>query len=328
MRCSVIIPARNAQRTIGDCILAVLGQTVPRDQYEVVVVDDGSIDRTILVARRSGAKIIARPALGPGAARNAGAKATDADVLVFLDPDCVPRVDWLAQMLAPFDDPRVAGVRGACLTHQKGLLPRLIQAEYDDSYRRMERKGAIDVVEGFSAAYRRDGFLAVGGFDPSFVAAGDVDLSYRMAARGRLVFAPKAIVYRDHGTSFQRYVERNLREGLWRTLVLARHPAKLRHPSSEAPELRTQVPLAGLSAASLLIGLRWRAALPLAGLLVAAFTTTAAPSAWRARRAGADVALASPGLSLARGVAMALGATIGGGAILTQKLLHAGRGRG
>jgi hypothetical protein len=268
---------------------------------------------------------VPRPALTRGAIRNEGAREAGGEVLVFLDPDCLPRADWLARMLAPFRESDVVGVKGAYMTHQHGLLPRLIQAEYEEGYRRLEGQKSIDVVEGYSAAYRRDVFLAVGGFDPVLAAADDSDLSYRLAQRGRLVFARDAIVYHNHASSLRRYFERHLRLGLWQTLVAASRPRGARPPAG-APESPAEVSLAGLSAASFLLGLRWRGGLPLAGLLMAAFVTLAVPRAWRNRQAGADVALAMPGFTFARGLARALGATIGGAAIATQKLLRATRG--
>ena len=79
MYCSVIIPARNAGRTIGECLLAVLSQSVPRELYEVLVVDDGSTDQTLAIARKCGARVVPQPALGPAAARNTGARVAKGD---------------------------------------------------------------------------------------------------------------------------------------------------------------------------------------------------------------------------------------------------------
>src|SRR5436309_1229156 len=110
MFCSVVIPARNAAGTIGECVLGVLSQSLPREMYEVLVVDDGSSDPTVAIARRLGVRVVAQPPLGIASARNAGIRAAKGDPIVFLDPDCVPKLDWLAQTIAPFADPKVAGV--------------------------------------------------------------------------------------------------------------------------------------------------------------------------------------------------------------------------
>lgn len=324
MYCSVIIPARNAAETIGECILAVLSQSVPRELYEVIVVDDGSTDATGAIARAHGARVVAQPPLGSAAARNAGARQARGEILLFLDPDCLPALDWIAQMIAPFrDDELVVGVKGICLTHETGLLPRLIQAELDDRYRRLSDDAAIDVVDGYSAAYRRAVFTSVGGFDTALGAAEDVDLSYRLAKSGRrLVFAPKAKVYRRHGNTVGQYLATKLRNGLWRSLVYARHPDKARGDSYTPPELRTQIPLAGLAMTTLVLSSRWQRLAPLAGFFLAAFTSTTIPFAWRARKVGTDAALASPVLLFARALALGAGLAIGGTSLVGQAIIQ------
>lgn len=319
MLCSVIIPARNASRVIGACILAVLSQTLPRESYEVIVVDDGSSDRTAGVARQLGARLVPQPPFGIAAARNTGARVAKGEFLVFLDPDGVPQIDWLERMIAPFRDAEVVGVTGAYETHDETLVPRVIQAQHDDIYRRRGATGATSVVEGYSAAYRKSVFVAAGGFDPSLAAADDVELSYRLAKRGRLVFAPEAIVLHQHDRTLGRYVERSLRDGLWRSLVYARHPRRLLGEPGASLAERSQVPLAGLAVVSAVAGTRAPSAFRLTGLALAAFLATTVPAAWRARRAGADVALAAPGLSFARSAATSVGLLVGGAAVLAQK---------
>jgi len=87
MLCSVIIPARNAARTIGECLLAVLSQSVPRSLYEIIVVDDGSTDATARIARSHNVRVIPQPPLGVAAARNTGARAARGEILLFVDAD-------------------------------------------------------------------------------------------------------------------------------------------------------------------------------------------------------------------------------------------------
>lgn len=303
--------------------MAALSQSAPRDLYEVIVVDDGSTDATAAIARSHGIRVIPQPPLGMAAARNTGARAARGEILLFLDADCVPALDWVAQMLAPFKDELVAGVKGSYLTHQTALLPRLIQAEYEDRYRRLDQEGSIDFVDGYSAGYRRSVFLSAGGFDSSLIAAEDVDLSYRLAKSGRrLVFAPKACVHHQHGRTVQRYIAQKIRYGLWRALVYARHPDKAWGDSYTPSELRAQIPLAGLAVASLALGSRWQRLRPLTGVLCAAFASTTIPFAWRARKTGTDVALAAPGLLFVRALSLGAGLAIGGTSLVGQSLIQ------
>ena len=90
---SVVIPAYNAERTIGAVLDALAGQDVPPD--EVLVVDDGSSDRTAELARAAGATVVETGGGGyAGGARNRGWEAAGGDVVVFLDSDAIPEDGW------------------------------------------------------------------------------------------------------------------------------------------------------------------------------------------------------------------------------------------
>ena len=101
---SVVIPAYNAERTIGKVLEALRSQQPP--PAEIIVVDDGSVDGTGAVARRLGAHVVRTEGRGyAGAARNRGWDAATGDIVVFVDADSVPAPDWgagLARALAQF----------------------------------------------------------------------------------------------------------------------------------------------------------------------------------------------------------------------------------
>lgn len=100
---SVIIPAYEAARTLGETLESVLRQTTP--VTEVIVVDDGSTDRTADVALSfSGVRLLRQKNAGPGAALNTGAAEASGDFLVFLDADDLLMADAVASHLACFVD--------------------------------------------------------------------------------------------------------------------------------------------------------------------------------------------------------------------------------
>ena len=186
MSVSIIIPTFNGASRIGNCLGAILPQTAACDA-EILVVNDGSIDSTTdVVARYSGVRLITQSNAGPAAARNHGALEARGTIILFTDDDCVPMPDWLAAMIEPFKDPSVVGVKGAYRTHQKRLVARFVQMEYEDKYRRMAELPQIDFIDTYSAGFRRERFLEMDGYDTSFpvACAEDVELSYRMSARG------------------------------------------------------------------------------------------------------------------------------------------------
>ena len=223
-RVSVIVPADNAECTIDRCLSALLHQTVPRESYEVVVVDDGSSDGTrARVRHHDGVRLLTQDHAGPAVARNLGVKHAQGDIVLFTDSDCEPCEDWIEHMLAPFDDEDIAGVKGAYLTRQHEIVARFAQVEYEDKYDHMVQEKYIDFVDTYAAGYRRDIFVDNGGFDAAFPVASveDQEFSFRLARRGyRMVFVTEARVYHwGHPRNLWTYWQRKFRIGYWKVLV-------------------------------------------------------------------------------------------------------------
>lgn len=277
---SVIIPAFNAERILPACLQAVLDQTLPRDEYEVIVVDDGSSDGTGAAAASPGIRVVAQTHSGPAAARNLGARHAQGPILVFTDADCRPTREWLAAMLRPFDRPEVSGAKGRYRTDQPGAIARLAQAEYEEKYRRLAAQERIDFVDTYSAAYRQDVFLASGGFDTAFETAAmeDPELSFRLAEQGhKLVFVPDAIVFHTHVDSWRRYLRRKFRVGWWAVLSGWKHPRKMIHDSRTPPGQRLQLVLLGLSGIAAAAGFLQPAVWLAIPVLGAGFLATCVP---------------------------------------------------
>ena len=198
---SIIIPTFNGASRINNCLDALLKQTAERDA-EILVINDGSTDNTAdVVTRHAGIRLVSQANAGPAAARNRGASEARGTIILFTDDDCVPMPNWLDAMIKPFDDPEVVGAKGVYRSHQKSLVARFVQVEYEDRYRMMADLESIDFIDTYSAAFRRDRFLEMTGYDTSFpvACAEDVELSYRMSARGwKMKFVPTAIVYHTH----------------------------------------------------------------------------------------------------------------------------------
>lgn len=229
MTYSVIVPVLNGKATIGRCMESLLNQTLTAGSCEIIVVDDGSSDGTPAEVKKYDVVLSVEPHRGPAAARNRGVELARGDIILFTDADCRPAENWLEEMVAPFGSGDVVAVKGAYRTGQTGLVPRLVQAEFEERYRMLSRFERIDFVDSYSAAFRKDVFLKAGGFDCAFPRADneDVDLSYRVSQLGgRMVFNPKAIVYHIHPASFRKYFRLKFGRGYWRMLVYSRFPGK------------------------------------------------------------------------------------------------------
>jgi GT2 family glycosyltransferase len=252
---SVIIPAYNAEATLGRCLAALSDQT--RSPDEIIVVDDGSTDGTADVASRYAVRVIDQANAGPAAARNAGAQAARGDLLLFTDADCAPAPDWVERMAAAFADPTVVGAKGVYRTTQVEPVARFVQIEYEDKYDRMRGQERVDFIDTYSAGYRRDLFLQAGGFDTTFPTASveDQEFSFRLAQAGhRLVFVPDARVTHIHDRTLAEYARRKFWIGYWKALVTRRYPSKLVHDSHTPQVLKVQMGLAGAGGALLALG--------------------------------------------------------------------------
>jgi len=222
MLVTIVVPAYNAAATIAGCVCACTSQT--HRETEVIVVDDGSSDDTASLAERIGAKVIRRDRGGPAAARNAGAKAASGEFVAFTDSDCVPHADWIEKLVAQFS-PGVVGAGGTYgIANPASWLARMIHAEI--IVRHDWLGDTVDYLGSFNVAYRRDAFLAVGGFDEDFKAASgeDNDLAYRLHdAGGVLRFTRDACVDHYHPEKLGRYLKAQMGHGFWRMKLLVLH---------------------------------------------------------------------------------------------------------
>ena len=282
---------------------------------EILVVDDGSTDNSGEVVRRySSARLITQPNSGPAAARNRGAQEATGSIILFTDDDCVPMPNWLDAMLRPFQDPQVVGAKGVYRTHQKSVIARFVQIEYEDRYRLMASLDSIDFIDTYSAAFRRDRFLEMNGYDTSFpvACAEDIELSYRMSARGwKMKFVPTAVVYHTHPDTLSRYLKKKYKFAFWRVLAVRKNPSKAVKDSHTPQLMKLQILFPPFILLALALDLVTRRPLPISILVLACFLLTALPFTLRAIRKDLAVGLLSPLLLAARSCAQLLGVTAG-----------------
>ncbi|MBN1371358.1 MAG: glycosyltransferase [Anaerolineaceae bacterium] len=282
MIASVIVPAYNAETLLPKLLESLRSQeglTFGQD-YEIIVVDDGSSDLTSAIPPKYGAQVLTQPNAGPAAARNHGAHAAQAPLLAFTDADCIPAPDWLASLLSPFADPQVIGVKGVYRTHERGTIPRFVQAEYAHKYERMNRLPQIDFVDTYSAAYRRENFLSEGGFDERFPVPSveDQEFSFRLARKGyKMVFQPQAAVYHHHDRTLAEYIRRKFGIGYWKAFLLRQMPEKARGDSHTSPTQPLEILAVGLLGLGLLLAFFHPAGWGLACLGLAAFLILTMP---------------------------------------------------
>ncbi|MEI7556933.1 glycosyltransferase [Candidatus Chlorohelix sp.] len=262
---SVIVPVYNSASTLTACLEALLEQDF--NPFELIIVDDGSTDSTLKVAKSftsRGIKVISTSHQGAAVARNRGVMEAQGNIILFTDADCTPVPNWVSMMAAgliagiekgQLENVRVVGAKGVYATKQKGLVARFVQLEFEYRYIRLAKQPYLEFVDTYSAAYQRKALLGCGGFDPSFPGAivEDAELAWRLASQGyRMVFLPAAQVGHTHVSTISAYFRRKFRIGYWRVAVYGRHPERLANDSHTSRAAKIQM---ALISAGICIGL-------------------------------------------------------------------------
>jgi glycosyltransferase involved in cell wall biosynthesis len=185
---SFIIPAYNEAQLLGSTLSAIeRAARALRLTFEVIVVDDASLDRTPEVARAYGARVIAVSHRQIAATRNAGARAAAGEWLVFVDADTIISDAVLGDAIAAL---RAGAVGGGCLIRFDGRVPRygrVLIAMVLPLYR------ALGLAAGCFLFCTHQAFDAVGGFDESLFAAEEAVMSRALHRQGRFVLLRAAV---------------------------------------------------------------------------------------------------------------------------------------
>jgi glycosyltransferase involved in cell wall biosynthesis len=247
---SIVIPARNEGRRIAHCLHSLRNQSIAFDQYEVIVVDDGSDDDTADVARQNGARVIRQSKKGTSAARNRGIADALGNIVLFTDADCIAAPNWVEQLAMPLIHTEIHGTVGRIVTRQTHWLAILIQAELDERYSRMMQHEFIDFINSGNCGFKRS-ILCANRYDESFAWIEDLELSFRLVRSGnRMIFVQHAIVAHEHPQNLWVYLKRKFRYASFASLLYRRYPDKILSDSRTPSYLRWQLMLVALAMGS------------------------------------------------------------------------------
>jgi glycosyltransferase involved in cell wall biosynthesis len=179
---SIVVPAYNAAKTIGECLTAARNLDYT-GELEIIVVNDGSSDRTAEIASAvKGVSVIDTPRGGVARARNTGTRAAQYEIIVQLDSDAILQPNWLRQIVPLFDDPKLGAAAGYAVTGNKSLVGKLMG--YDVELRLDRIDDYTNQLYTMNTAYRRHALFEVGLFSDRLRAAEDVDVSRRLVEAG------------------------------------------------------------------------------------------------------------------------------------------------
>jgi glycosyltransferase involved in cell wall biosynthesis len=265
MQFSVIIPAKNEQANIGRCLDSILQVDWDPQQFEIIVVDNGSSDATVQIARQKGAVVLVQPGLTISALRNFGAARARGEILAFMDSDCTVAASWLCQAAKYLLKSDIV-----CFGSPPQVPPGAtwVQRAWFQVRRKKVAVGETQWLESMNMFVRREAFSRCHGFDEKLVTCEDYDLSIRLQILGK-VFTDTDIVAVHYGeaSSLTHFFRKELWRGIGNLKGVLRHGVKPSEmPSVCLPMLHCLVFLA-LPVALLLNGFSDAGVFPYAGAL-------------------------------------------------------------
>jgi glycosyltransferase involved in cell wall biosynthesis len=223
---SVVVCAYNAERTMEQCLASLEHLNYP--DYEVIVVNDGSNDRTLEISERYPyCKIISQVNKGLSVARNVGAEAASGEIVAYTDSDCVADPDWLTYLVGKMVSSDLVACGGPNFPPpEDSLIPAAVAVSPGGPTHVLVSDDVAEHIAGCNMAFRRDVLLALGGFDPLYRAAGDdVDICWRFQDAGHIIgFSPAAVVWHFRRNTVKAYINQQRGYGKAEALVYGKHP--------------------------------------------------------------------------------------------------------
>lgn len=199
---SVVMPVYNAGDTLREALVSLTEQDYPSRLYEVIIVDDGSVDGSDKIAEQFGIILIKQRHQGSGAARNLGINRAQGDVIILLDADCVAGRDWISRHVrARRSSQNAACIGGVFAFPEKGS--RFIElcdyySCWYEQHERMPYSSGCEYLPSTNLSFYRRRALEIGGFNVNLATGEDVDFCWRMKEKGGGVILNPGIVVKHY----------------------------------------------------------------------------------------------------------------------------------
>ena len=236
---SIVIPTRRDERTLNNCLFALLSQDYPKDRYEIILVSKNNLNLNIGATAEDKIKIIC--GVDYANSRNVGVSRAKGEIIAFLDDDCRAEKEWISGAVPYFKDEKVALIGGPAVPPKnKEFRYRMggyLMASYFATGFGSCRYGAApDVYEAEEYSLltannflRKDIFEKVGGFDTSQVPSEENDLYFRIKKTGyKLLYVPEVSVWHTAKPIFMPLAGKIFFYATGRGLLMARKPETIR----------------------------------------------------------------------------------------------------
>ena len=193
---SVIIAAFNEEKLLGRCLTSLQKQSYPKKKYEIIVVDNGSKDKTFQIAKEHHVRVYPYTQLqGCGPSRKFGISKANGSIIAITDADSVAPSDWLEKIDQALRDDGVVAIGGVAIPDKKNIWTRSIFHFYN-AFFLINNFFGKPIFWGFNMAVKRAAYDEVGGIKEDLLGSDDWELLIRLKKKnGR-----KAIIYSQNVT--------------------------------------------------------------------------------------------------------------------------------
>lgn len=232
-RFSVVVCTRNGAQRMAACLDAL--QKLDYPDYEILVVDDGSLDDTVaIVSGYPGVRLLRMEHAGLSAARNRGAAEAKGDIIAYTDDDCQPDAAWLKWLAYAFEEYKWDACGGPNIPPgpsrdhgaPSGMDEVVVAAAPGAPTHVLLNDREAEHLPGCNMAIRKQALESIGGFDENYRIAGDdVDFCWRLQQQGyRMGFIGAAFVWHRRRASLWKYFCQQYQYGKAEALLMRDHP--------------------------------------------------------------------------------------------------------
>ena len=202
---SIIMPAFNEEKYISEALQAVCRLDYPRDRYEVIVVDNGSKDDTVLIAKKYADHVYVLPDVRVGAVRNYGVQKSKGEFIAFLDSDCIPPQGWIKDTLLYMTENGCDAVGGLGLVREN---PTWVESSWILNQIPIDKSS--NILGGAAIIMKKSAFMSVGGFNEKINAGEDTLLANNLISKGYVVHFSKscAVVHLGYPRDIKTFIAR------------------------------------------------------------------------------------------------------------------------
>lgn len=226
---SIIIPVLNGEKFIERCLQSLVVLNYPKECFEIILVDNGSTDKTVEIVRNYqkdniddiNIRLCFEDIKSSYVARNLGIRESKGDIIAFTDIDCIVDKEWLANIIQGFSDKTVGGIAGDILPESKdSLVERYSANEKILSQKETFNSNFLPYAQTANAAYKKELFDRIGYFD-DVISGGDADYSWRMQLETeyKLIYIQDAVVLHKHRTDLKGLFKQRFKHGYGSVLI-------------------------------------------------------------------------------------------------------------